>query len=64
MLVVALISIDAYPFFWLSQTWPVTLKIQELVFSGCTVPPDSKETQIEAATKKIFHQLVKILGHF
>ena len=32
--------------FWLSQTWPVTLMIQEWVFSGCTVPPDSKETEL------------------
>ena len=28
MLVVAVISADAYPF-WLSQTWPVTLRMQE-----------------------------------
>ena len=28
MLVVAVISVDAYPF-WLSQTLPVTLRIQE-----------------------------------
>ena len=28
-LVVAVISVDAYPFFWLSQNWPVTLRIQE-----------------------------------
>ena len=27
-LVVAVISVDAY-LFWLSQTWPVTLRIQE-----------------------------------
>ena len=32
--------------FWLSQTWPVNLRIQEWVFSGCTVPPDSKETEL------------------
>ena len=31
--------------FWISQTWPVTLRIQELVFSGCIVPPVSKETK-------------------
>ena len=28
-LVVAMITVDSYPFFWLSQTWPVTLRIQE-----------------------------------
>ena len=33
-------------FFWISQTWPVTLRIQEYVFSGYTVPPDSKETKL------------------
>ena len=33
--------------FELSQTWPVTFRIQELVFSGCTVClPDSKETEV------------------
>ena len=32
--------------FWLSQIWPVTLRIQEEVFSGCTVLPDSKETEL------------------
>ena len=32
--------------FWLSQTWPVTLRIQEKLFSGCTVAPDSKETKL------------------
>ena len=32
--------------FWLSQTWRVTLRIQEKVFSGCTVVPDSKETKL------------------
>ena len=32
--------------FWLSQTRPVTLRIQEQVFSGCVVPPDSKETKL------------------
>ena len=44
-LVVAVGSVDAYPF-WLFQTWPVTLRIQEQVFSGCTVPPDSKEIKL------------------
>ena len=28
------------------MTWPITLRIRELVFSGCTVPPDSKETEL------------------
>ena len=28
-LVVAVISVDTYPFFWFSQPWPVTLRIQE-----------------------------------
>ena len=32
--------------FWLSQTLPVTLKIQEYVFSGCTMPSDSQETKL------------------
>ena len=45
---IAVISADAYPF-WLSQTLPVTLKIQEWVFSGCTVPPNSKETELRSS---------------
>ena len=43
-LVLAVISIDAV-LFWLSQTWSVTLRIHELVFSGCIVLPASKETK-------------------
>ena len=31
--------------FWLSLTWPVTLRIQEYMFSVCTLLPDSKETK-------------------
>ena len=42
---VALIDdVDPNPF-CLSWAWPVTLKIQYKVFSGCTVPPDSKEKE-------------------
>ena len=44
-LVVTVITVDAYPF-WPSQTWPITLGAQEWVFSGCTVLPDSKETEL------------------
>ena len=50
-LVVAVGSVNAYPF-WLFQTWPVTLRIQEQVFSGCTVPPDSKETEIGSSDQE------------
>ena len=35
----AVTSVDAYPFFFFR-----TLRILELVFSGCTVPLDSMET--------------------
>ena len=38
--------------FWLSQTWPVTLRIQEKVFSGRTVLPDSKETELEGSDQE------------
>ena len=44
MLLVAVISV-VLTLFWLSQTWPVNLRIQELVFSCCTVLPDSKESK-------------------
>ena len=32
--------------FWLSQTWLVTLRLQEQVFCGCAVPFGSKETKL------------------
>ena len=32
--------------FRLSQTWPITLTIQNQVFSGCTVLPHNKETEL------------------
>ena len=38
--------------FWLSQTWPVTLRIWESVFSGCTLPPDSKETKLRSSNQE------------
>ena len=37
--------------FWLSQAWPVTLRIQEQVFSDCTVSPDSKETKLRSSNQ-------------
>ena len=39
-------------FFWLSQTCPVTLRIQEEVFSGCTVLSDSKETELGSSDQE------------
>ena len=48
---VAVIIVDAYPF-WLSQTWPVTFRIQEQVFSGCTMLPDSKETELGSSDQE------------
>ena len=38
--------------FLLSQTWSVTLRIQEQVFSGCTVLPDSKETKLGGSNQE------------
>ena len=32
--------------FWISQSYPVTLMIHELVFSGDTVLSDSKNTEL------------------
>ena len=42
---VAVISVDAYPFLAFSDL-TYHLKIQELVLSGYIVPPDSKETEL------------------
>ena len=44
-MVVAVISVDAYPFLAFSDL-TYHLKIQELVLSGYIVPPDSKETEL------------------
>ena len=35
-------------FFWLSQTWLVTFDL------GCTVPPDSKETELGSSNQEAF----------
>ena len=52
-LVLAVISADAYPFL-ASQTWPFTLRMQELVFSGGFVPPDSEETELGSSNQEAF----------
>ena len=49
MLVVAVISVDAYPFFG---------------FSSCIVPPDSKETELGSSDHQQLHQQVEIPGQF
>ena len=38
--------------FWLSQTWPFTLRIKKYIFSGCTVPPDSKKAELGNSDQK------------
>ena len=40
--------------FWLSQTWPVTLRIQEKVFFGCTAPVNSKEIELGRSHQEAF----------
>ena len=32
------------------------------MFSGCVVPPENKETDLEVATKRFLHQQVKNTG--
>ena len=39
-------------FCWLSQTWPLTLRIQEYLISGCTVPLDSKEIELGSSDQE------------
>ena len=34
------------------MTLPVTLRIQEYALSGCTVPPDSRETEIGSSDQE------------
>ena len=38
--------------FWLTQTWPVTLRIQELVFFSCSVLPYSIETELISSNQE------------
>ena len=40
------------------------LRIQELVFSGCTMLRDSKETELGSSNQKSFPSAAKILGLF
>ena len=44
MLMLTVINVDAYPFLR-SQTRLVTIRIQDQVFSGSIVPPNSMKTQ-------------------
>ena len=61
MLVAAVLSVDAYPFSAF-QTWPVTLKIQKQMFSGCTVPSDSKDTKLGSSSQEAFPSAGKNSG--
>ena len=56
--------------FCLSQTWYVILRIHELMFSVCTVLPDSRETKLGSgnqeasplADKKTMHRSFKAMS--
>ena len=48
---VARISVNAN-LFWISQTWPVTLRIQEQLFSGYTALPNTKETNLGSSDQE------------
>ena len=48
--------------FWLSQTRHVTLRIQEYMFSGCIVLPDSKETELGSSDQEASPSAGKITG--
>ena len=61
MLVVAVINVVVYTF-WHSQTSPVTLTKQELVFSGCTVLPDGKKTKLGSSDQETSPSGVKNYG--
>ena len=39
--------------FWISQTSTVTLRIQEQLFSGCTVPPDRKVSELGSSDHEV-----------
>ena len=61
MLVVAVISVDAYPFlFFLDLT--CHLDDTGIVFSGCTSLPDSKENKLGSSDQEAFPSACKISG--
>ena len=57
MVVVAVICVDANPFFGF-----LTLRIKEQVFSGCTVLPNSKETKPGTNNQETFPSAGKNTG--
>ena len=48
---VAVISVDAYPFLAFSDLI-CHLEDTGIVFAGCTVPPDSKETELRSSDQE------------
>ena len=55
---VAVISVDAYPLLAFSDQ---TCHLEDTNrFSGCTVPPDIKETKLGSSDQEDPHQQVKI----
>ena len=50
-LVVPMISVNVYPFLAFSD---LILKIKKMVFSGYTMPPDSKETELGSSKQETF----------
>ena len=50
-LVITVISVDACPFLAFSDM-TITFRIQELAFSGCTVPHGNKETELGSSNQK------------
>ena len=57
-----MVAVLMHIIFWISQTWRVTLRIQEWVFSGCTVPPGSKETELGSSDQEASPSAVKNTG--
>ena len=65
MMVVAVISVDTYPFLvFLDLTCGYRKMIQEQMFSGCTVPPDIKETELGGSNQEVSLSSGKIPGQF
>ena len=58
-LVIAVISVDTYPFLVFSDL-TCHLKDTGINVFGCTVQSDSKKTKLEVVTKRLLHQQVKI----
>ena len=57
-----MVSVDAYPFFWLFQTGHVTLRYRNRCFLVALCCMIVRRLNLEIVIKRLFHEEVKIVG--